>query len=174
MSKIRVLIVDDAVVVRRLVADLLGGDDAIEVIGTAPNGRIALTKIAQLNPDLVTLDLEMPEMDGLETLAALRRTHPHLPVIVVSRLAQIGASITRAALALGANDYVSLPDKSGGSYDFTAVQHNISADNTSVASTMRTLMQADPDVISLEEAEALIQERRQGERAASPPPLAAT
>lgn len=114
MSKIRVLVVDDAVVVRRMVADLLGEDDAIEVVGTAPNGRIALTKIAQLNPDLVTLDLEMPEMDGLETLAALRQSHPHLPVLVVSRFAQIGAAITRDALALGANDYVAMPEKAGG------------------------------------------------------------
>ena len=114
MSKIRVLIVDDAVVVRRMVADLLAEDDAIEVVGTAPNGRIALTKITQLKPDLVTLDLEMPEMDGLETLAAVRQSHPHLPVLVVSRFAQIGAAITRDALALGANDYVAMPDKAGG------------------------------------------------------------
>jgi two-component system, chemotaxis family, protein-glutamate methylesterase/glutaminase len=114
MTKIRVLVVDDAVVVRRMVADLLAEDDAIEVVGTAPNGRIALTKITQLNPDLVTLDLEMPEMDGLETLAALRQSHPHLPVLVVSRFAQIGAAITRDALALGANDYVAMPEKAGG------------------------------------------------------------
>ena len=78
MTKIRVLVVDDAVVVRRMVADLLGQDDAIEVVGTAPNGRIALSKIAQFNPDLVTLDLEMPEMDGLQTLAAVRRLYPRL------------------------------------------------------------------------------------------------
>jgi two-component system chemotaxis response regulator CheB len=115
MTKIRVLVVDDAVVVRRMVADLLAEDDAIEVVGTAPNGRIALSKIAQLNPDLVTLDLEMPEMDGLHTLAAVRRMHPRLPVLVVSRFALAGAPITLEALALGANDYVAMPEKAGGS-----------------------------------------------------------
>jgi two-component system, chemotaxis family, protein-glutamate methylesterase/glutaminase len=113
MSKIRVLVVDDAVVVRRLVADLLAADDAIEVVGTAANGRIALAKIAQLKPDLVTLDLEIPERDGLETLAALRQAHPFLPIVVFSRLAQSGASISRDALALGANDCVAMPENAG-------------------------------------------------------------
>ncbi len=113
MSKIRVLVVDDAVVVRRMVADLLAEDDAIEVVATAPNGRVALAKIAQLNPDLVTLDLEMPEMDGLNTLAAVRRAHPRLPVLVVSRFARAGAAITLDALALGAADYVAMPEKGG-------------------------------------------------------------
>ena len=114
MTKIRVLVVDDAVVVRRMMADLLAADDAIEVVGTAPNGRIALAKIAQLNPDLVTLDLEMPEMDGLQTLAAVRRLHPRLPVLVVSRFAQMGEAITLDALSLGASDYVPMPDRAGG------------------------------------------------------------
>ena len=113
MSKIRVLVVDDAVVVRRMVADILAADDAIEVVGTAANGRIALSKIAQLKPDLVTLDLEMPEMDGLETLAAVRLTYPYLPIVVLSRLAQSGASITCEALALGANDCIAMPEKAG-------------------------------------------------------------
>ena len=76
MPKIRVLIVDDAVVIRRLVTDGLAADPDIEVVGTAANGRIALAKIAQVNPDLVTLDVEMPEMDGLETLAASARPIP--------------------------------------------------------------------------------------------------
>ncbi len=79
MSKIRVLVVDDAVVVRRMAADLLAEDDAIEVVGTAPNGRIALSKIAQINPDLVTLDVEMPEMDGLNTRRRPPRYHPRCP-----------------------------------------------------------------------------------------------
>ncbi len=70
MSKIRILIVDDSVVVRRTVADMLSSDPALEVAGTAPNGRIALAKLPQVNPDLVLLDVEMPEMNGLETLGA--------------------------------------------------------------------------------------------------------
>jgi len=84
MRKIRVLIVDDAVVARRIVAELLSADPELEVAGMAANGRIALAKVAQLDPDLVTLDLEMPDMDGLETLAALRKAHPHLPVVMLS------------------------------------------------------------------------------------------
>jgi two-component system, chemotaxis family, protein-glutamate methylesterase/glutaminase len=113
MSKIRVLVVDDEVVVRRMVADVLAADDALEVVGTAATGRIALSKIAQLKPDLVTLDLEMPETDGLETLAVIRQSYPFLPIVVLSRRAQSGASITREALALGANDCIALPEKAG-------------------------------------------------------------
>ncbi len=113
MSKIRVLVVDDSVVIRKLVTDSLGGDPDIEVVGTAANGRLALSKLTQLNPDLVTLDIEMPEMNGLETLAALRKTHPKLPVIMFSTLTQRGASATLDALALGATDYVTKPANVG-------------------------------------------------------------
>jgi len=109
MSKIRVLVVDDAVIGRRFLSEALSGDDAIEVIGTASTGRIALGRIPQLNPDLVTLDVEMPEMDGLKTLAAIRQSYPRLPVIMVSALTQRGAEATTEALLLGANDYVAKP-----------------------------------------------------------------
>ena len=68
MPKIRVLLADDAVVVRRILTDTLAADPDIEVVGTAPNGKIALAKLAQLSPDIVILDVEMPDMDGLETL----------------------------------------------------------------------------------------------------------
>ncbi len=113
MGKIRILIVDDAVVVRRLVTDVLESDPALEVVGTAPNGRIGLAKIAQLNPDLVVLDVEMPEMDGLETLGAIRKTYPNLPVIMFSAITERGAQATLDALILGANDYVTKPAKVG-------------------------------------------------------------
>jgi two-component system chemotaxis response regulator CheB len=113
MRKIRVLIVDDAVVVRRMVSDALNEDPAIEVVGTAPNGRIALSKIPQVNPDLVTLDIEMPELDGLQTLKELRRIYPKLPVIMFSTLTQRGAAATLDALALGATDYVTKPANVG-------------------------------------------------------------
>ena len=73
MRRIRVLIVDDSVVIRRLLTDILAQDPEIEVVGTAPNGRIALAKLPQVNPDLVTLDIEMPELDGLSTLPLLPR-----------------------------------------------------------------------------------------------------
>ncbi len=113
MLRIRVLVVDDSVVVRRVVSDVLSEDPAIEVAGTAPNGRIALAKIDQLNPDIVTLDIEMPELDGLETLKAIRKTRPALPVIMFSTLTARGAEATLDALALGANDYVTKPANVG-------------------------------------------------------------
>ena len=110
MKKSRVLIVDDSVVVRRLVANVLSEDTALEVVGTAANGRIALAKIDRLHPDVVTLDLEMPDMDGLATLASIRKAHPSLPVIMFSRFTQRGAAAALDALALGANDYVGMPE----------------------------------------------------------------
>ncbi len=105
--------VDDSVVVRRLVSDVLAADPAIEVVGTAANGKVALAKIDQVNPDLVTLDIEMPVMDGLETLHHLRRDHPRLPVVMFSTLTERGASATLDALELGANDYVTKPANVG-------------------------------------------------------------
>jgi len=114
MSKIRVLVVDDAVVFRRLLADELSSDPALEVVGTAANGRIALARMPQVNPDLVVLDVEMPEMDGLATLAEIRKTYPRLPVIMFSALTERGASATLDALALGATDYFTKPENVGG------------------------------------------------------------
>ena len=109
MPKIRILVVDDAVVIRQLLASMLVSDPALEVVGVAANGRIALAKLPQVNPDLVILDVDMPEMDGLEALAAIRKTYPNLPVIMFSALTEQGATITLDALALGANDYVTKP-----------------------------------------------------------------
>ena len=106
MAKIRVLVVDDSVVIRRLVTNCLAESPDIEVVGTAADGQIALAKIEQVNPDLVILDIEMPVMDGLQTLAAIRKTHPKLPVIMFSTLTERGAAATLDALALGATDYV--------------------------------------------------------------------
>jgi two-component system, chemotaxis family, protein-glutamate methylesterase/glutaminase len=114
MPKIRVLIVDDAVVFRRLVSEELAADPAIEVVGTAANGKIALAKLTQVNPDLIILDIEMPEMDGLAALREIRKTHPKLPVIMFSSLTERGASATLDALALGASDYFTKPTTVGG------------------------------------------------------------
>ncbi len=113
MPKIRILVVDDAVVFRRLVSDELARDPALEVAGTAANGRIALARIPQVNPDLVVLDVEMPEMDGLATLRELRKTYPRLPVIMFSALTERGAEATLDALALGATDYFTKPANTG-------------------------------------------------------------
>jgi len=109
----RVLVVDDAVVVRRIVTDVLSAEPGIEVVGTAPNGKIALAKIPQVNPDLITLDVEMPEMDGLETLTEIRRRYPKLPVVMFSTLTERGAATTVEALLRGANDYVTKPANVG-------------------------------------------------------------
>lgn len=113
MGKIRVLVVDDAVVVRRLVAEALSVDPDIEVVGTAANGKIGLAKVTQVNPDIITLDVEMPEMNGLQMLAEIRKTHPRLPIIMFSTLTERGAMTTLDALAAGASDYVTKPANVG-------------------------------------------------------------
>ena len=113
MSPIRILVVDDSAVIRKVLCESLSVDPAIEVAATAANGHIALSKIAQLNPDLVTLDVEMPVMNGLETLAKIREIQPKLPVIMFSTLTERGAASTLEALALGASDYVTKPSNTG-------------------------------------------------------------
>ncbi len=109
MNKIRVFLVDDSSVVRRLVANALNRDADLEVVGTAADGQMALNRLAELRPDVVLLDLEMPVMDGLETLVALRKTHARLPVIMFSRFTRRGVEATVHALTLGADDYVPKP-----------------------------------------------------------------
>lgn len=111
-NKKRVLIVDDAVVVRKVLSDALAADPNLEVAGTAVNGRIALTKFAAIKPDVVLLDIEMPEMDGLETVRQLRQIDPRVPIIMFSTLTENGASATLEALGLGATDYVTKPSNS--------------------------------------------------------------
>jgi two-component system, chemotaxis family, protein-glutamate methylesterase/glutaminase len=113
MDHIRVLIVDDSVVIRRVLSDALTSDPSIEIAGIAADGRIALSKLPQLNPDLVTLDVEMPNLSGLETLVEIRKRYPKLPVIMFSTLTERGASTTLDALALGASDYVTKPTRTG-------------------------------------------------------------
>jgi two-component system chemotaxis response regulator CheB len=113
MPKIRVLVVDDVALIRRLVSDELSKDPELEVAGTAANGKIALARLPQVNPDLVILDVEMPEMDGLETLRELRKTYRRLPVIMFSSLTERGAAETLDALALGATGYFTKPTSSG-------------------------------------------------------------
>jgi two-component system chemotaxis response regulator CheB len=113
MPKIRILVVDDSVVVRRMVSDVLASDPQLEIAGTAANGRIALAKIPQVNPDIVILDVEMPELDGLGTLVGIRKSLPGLPVIMYSTLTERGAEATLEALSKGATDYVTKPSNVG-------------------------------------------------------------
>lgn len=109
MQKIRVLIVDDSAVMRRILREAFQADGNFEVIGVAANGRIAVSMVQQNPPDIVTLDIEMPEMDGLEALGHIRAKFPRLPVIIFSTLTVNGAEATIKALALGASDYVTKP-----------------------------------------------------------------
>src|SRR5579862_4046474 len=113
MPKIRILVVDDSVVVRRMVSDVLTSDPELEVAGAAANGKIALAKIPQINPDIVILDVEMPELDGIGTLVGIRKMLPSLPVIMYSTLTERGAEATLDALSKGATDYVTKPSNVG-------------------------------------------------------------
>jgi two-component system chemotaxis response regulator CheB len=113
VPQISVLVVDDSVVIRRLVTDALQSDPDIRVVGTAPNGKVALAKIQLLAPDIVTLDIEMPEMDGLTTIREIRKTHKKLPVIMFSTLSVAGGAATLEALSSGASDYVTKPANVG-------------------------------------------------------------
>lgn len=112
-QRIRVLVVDDSVVIRRLVCHALEEDPGLELVGVAGNGRIALDRIPQLNPDVITLDIEMPEMDGLEMLRELRRRDRAIPVVMFSTMTERGASATLEALSLGADDYVTKASNAG-------------------------------------------------------------
>ena len=105
---IRVLIVDDSALVRSLLTDILKAARGIEVVGVAADAHAAREKIKQLNPDVLTLDVEMPKMDGITFLRNLMRLRP-MPVVMVSSLTERGADVTLDALALGAVDYLSKP-----------------------------------------------------------------
>jgi two-component system chemotaxis response regulator CheB len=107
-KKIKVLIVDDSALVRRMLTEMLSSDAAIEVVGAAEDPFDAREKIKALNPDVITLDIEMPKMDGVTFLRNLMRLHP-LPVVMVSSLTEKGADVTLAALELGAIDFVTKP-----------------------------------------------------------------
>jgi two-component system chemotaxis response regulator CheB len=113
MTRIRVLVVDDSVVIRKIVSDLLSDDPEIEVIGTAVNGRVGVQKAEQLKPDLVTMDIEMPEMNGIEAVRELRAQGMKMPIIMFSTLTERGAVATLDALAAGASDYVPKPANVG-------------------------------------------------------------
>ena len=108
-NTIRVLVVDDTAIYRKVVSNVLVDAPGIEVVGTAPNGKIALRKIEQLKPDILTLDLEMPEMDGLEVLRRLKEQNSSVGAIMLSAFTSDGADTTVKALKLGAFDFVLKP-----------------------------------------------------------------
>jgi len=108
MKKIRVLIVDDSVLIRGVMTEVLSDDPDIEVVGTAPDPYVARDKIKKLNPDVLTLDVEMPKMDGLTFLQKVMAGHP-MPVVMVSSLTEAGCDTTLRALELGAVDFITKP-----------------------------------------------------------------
>jgi two-component system chemotaxis response regulator CheB len=107
-NKIRVLVVDDSAMVRQLLSEILGSDPGVEVVGAAADAYMARELIKQLNPDVLTLDVEMPKMDGIQFLRNLMRLRP-MPVVMCSSLTERGADVTLDALALGAIDFVTKP-----------------------------------------------------------------
>lgn len=109
MNKIKVFIVDDSLVVRHLLSEVITKDPELELMGYATNGQNAIDKLATMTPDVLVMDIEMPEMDGLQALPIIRKSHPQLPVLMCSTLTQKGAEATLKALSLGAADYVAKP-----------------------------------------------------------------
>ncbi|EFI35614.1 response regulator receiver modulated CheB methylesterase [Desulfonatronospira thiodismutans ASO3-1] len=108
--KLKVLVVDDTIVYRKILSDVLADFPSVEVVGTASNGKIALSRIESLKPDLITLDVEMPVMDGVQTLEEIHKMKLGIGVIMVSTLTKKGSEITMKALELGAFDFVTKPD----------------------------------------------------------------
>jgi len=112
MAKLKALVVDDSALYRKILSDLVSELPDVELLGTAPNGRIALEKIERSAPDFITLDFEMPEMDGLEVLRKLKALSSPVKAIMVSAHTKAGASVTMQALEMGAYDFITKPDTS--------------------------------------------------------------
>src|SRR3979409_2708633 len=104
ISPVRVLIVDDSALMRQLLSTLLSADPEIEVVGTAPDPHVARERIKALHPDVITLDVEMPLIDGVTFLRKIMALRP-MPVVMISTLAQAGAEVTLEALEIGAGDF---------------------------------------------------------------------
>src|SRR5580704_12876009 len=119
--KIRVLIVDDSAIVRKMLAEALASEPDMEVVGTAPDPFVARDKIVSLRPDVITLDIEMPRMDGLTFLKKIMKFHP-LPVIIISSLAQSSSQAALEALQCGAVEVLAKP---GGPYSVGELKHDL-------------------------------------------------
>src|SRR5437762_1406804 len=120
-NKIRVLIVDDSAIVRKILSDALASEPDLEVVGTAPDPYVARDKILALNPDVLTLDIEMPRMDGLTFLRKLMHFHP-MPAVIISSLAQPSCRVAIEALELGAVEVLAKP---GGPYSVGELRHTL-------------------------------------------------
>lgn len=154
---VKVLIVDDSALIRKLLTQILSSDPDIDVVGTAPDPYVARDKIKTLNPDVVTLDIEMPRMDGLTFLSNLMRLRP-TPVVMISTLTQKGAKTSLEALHIGAVDYVSKPQ--------TDVINNLEEYAEEITAKVKTAAAANLAALTRHE----VQSRRAG-GAAPPKPL---
>src|SRR5271154_5914402 len=108
MAKIKVLVVDDSALIRKLVSAVIDAEPDMMVVGAAPDPLVARTMIKSLNPDVMTLDIEMPKMDGLDFLEKVMRLRP-MPVVMLSTLTERGSEATMRALELGAVDFIAKP-----------------------------------------------------------------
>src|SRR5580700_9010917 len=129
-GKIRVLVVDDSAIVRKILTEALSEQPDLEVVGSAPDPYVARDKILTLRPDVLTLDIEMPRMDGLTFLKKLMHFHP-LPAIIISSLAQASCRAAMEALAAGAVEVLAKP---GGPYSVGELRHTLAAKIRAAAS----------------------------------------
>jgi two-component system chemotaxis response regulator CheB len=157
-KKIRVLVVDDSAVMRHLLTEILASDRHIEVVGAATDPFVARDKIKTLNPDVLTLDVEMPRMDGLTFLRNLMRLHP-MPVVMVSSLTQEGANVTLEALSLGAVDFVSKPAVDAVHGIREAAEEIITKVKTAAGARVRPLSESRRRVEGQHDANAVLPKR---------------
>ena len=155
---VRVLVVDDSALMRKLIPQIIERDSSIQVVGTAMDGEFALKKMDELKPDVVTLDLDMPRMDGMETLRLIVRNHK-VPVIIVSAHTTQGASATFKALASGAFDFVAKPKDAASAHMEDISQELIG--KIKVASQSNVSQAANPAIV-------LSEPRRAAKPAAKP------
>jgi two-component system, chemotaxis family, protein-glutamate methylesterase/glutaminase len=125
MPQIQIMIVDDSLVVRKALTNILSSDPDLAIAGWASNGRLALAKLQTLRPDIILLDIEMPDMNGLETIPGIRKILPHTPIIMFSTLTERGAEATLDALALGASDYVAKPSNQNMAATAEAIKRDL-------------------------------------------------
>ena len=138
MKRIRVLIVDDSATIRHLLCEILSRDPQIEVVGQAPEPAVARKMIKDLNPDVITLDIEMPNMNGLEFLEKIMRLRP-MPVVMISTLTERGAEVTLDALAMGAVDYFPKPTRNVAALLHDAADNLVEKVKIAAASHVRPL-----------------------------------
>ncbi len=156
-NPVRVLVVDDSALMRKLIPQILERDGSIQVVGTAMDGSFVSKKLEDLRPDVITLDLEMPRMDGMDTLREIMRTH-RVPVIVVSAHTTQGASTTFKALSMGAFDFVAKP-RDAASARMDEIAHELISKIKAAAGT--TIQPPQPSVVesSQRPAKSLIRHR---------------